>query len=124
MRVVEAGALLVLLLAAAAAVDVGGVAWGGFDSRLTTSDDAFDVDLAGIWHVRNRNGSVSLNGTVPGQIHTDLMAAGILGVRLNARNIYCIIFSSVFWSLRASQGSERGARLSGRVMRQSVWKPL
>ena len=29
--------------------------------------------------MKNGNGSISINGRVPGEIHTDLMRAGILG---------------------------------------------
>ena len=37
------------------------------------------LNLNGPWSVKNLNGSVSVVGNVPGEIHTDLMRAGILG---------------------------------------------
>ena len=37
------------------------------------------VDLNGAWDVRNSNGTISIVGNVPGEVHTDLMRAGILG---------------------------------------------
>jgi beta-mannosidase len=37
------------------------------------------LDLDGRWQANNANGSISIGATVPGQIHTDLMAAGKIG---------------------------------------------
>ena len=38
-----------------------------------------EIDLTGTWKVNNQNGSIGLDGTVPGQIHTDLMKANLIG---------------------------------------------
>ena len=37
------------------------------------------LDLGGLWGLRNDNGSIRLNATVPGMVHTDLLAAGVIG---------------------------------------------
>ena len=42
-------------------------------------EDAVFVDLTGEWQIKNGNGSLNLKGTVPGNIHTDLLRAGIIG---------------------------------------------
>ncbi len=37
------------------------------------------IDLTGPWMAKNANGSVSVEGQVPGSIHVDLQRAGIIG---------------------------------------------
>lgn len=37
------------------------------------------LSLNGVWQVKNANGSIAIDGNVPGEVHTDLMRAGILG---------------------------------------------
>ena len=54
----------VLALVAAAAV-VGGVA-------------AWEMDLGGEWRLANSAGNVTGSGTVPGTVHTDLLALGVI----------------------------------------------
>lgn len=39
---------------------------------------SMQVDLTGAWRAQSSNGSVVVNATVPGVIHTDLLAAGII----------------------------------------------
>ena len=39
----------------------------------------YRLNLNGPWNVKNLNGSISIEGNVPGEVHTDLMRVGILG---------------------------------------------
>ncbi|CAH1246435.1 MANBA [Branchiostoma lanceolatum] len=41
--------------------------------------DVGTIDLNGVWLASNGGGDINVNGTVPGCIHTDLMAAGKIG---------------------------------------------
>eukprot|EP01114_Cavostelium_apophysatum_P010650 TRINITY_DN2464_c0_g1_i1.p1 TRINITY_DN2464_c0_g1~~TRINITY_DN2464_c0_g1_i1.p1 ORF type:complete len:818 (+),score=180.58 TRINITY_DN2464_c0_g1_i1:25-2478(+) len=49
-----------------------------YDSRLSEADDYFTLNLNGTWKLTNSNGSVSLDGEVPGNVHTDLIRAGLI----------------------------------------------
>ena len=62
-----AGRALGQLVLCASAILVGASA---LESQLDLGGDA--------WHVRSSNGSVAANATVPGVVHTDLLAAGLI----------------------------------------------
>jgi hypothetical protein len=51
-----------------------------YDPRLSFVDEMFTVDLGGKWNLTNENGSIVTVGTVPGNVHTDLLAAGLISV--------------------------------------------
>ena len=55
-----------------------------------------------MWQVKNANGSIAIDGIVPGEVHTDLMRAGILGdpyYRFNdfASFLFRFVISSYEW---------------------------
>lgn len=47
-------------------------------SLLQVQSQPYTFDLGGVWSLRNANNSVVLNATVPGMVHTDLLAASLI----------------------------------------------
>jgi hypothetical protein len=60
--------------------------WACGQAALEVVGDCGLVDLRGAWQATNANGSVVVPATVPGQIHLDLLRAGIIKARKRKKN--------------------------------------
>ena len=56
------------------------------------------LSLNGAWEVTNANGSIVIQGNVPGEVHTDLMRAGMLGDPHYRYNDFVFALGCVFIS--------------------------
>ena len=57
------------------------------------------IKLNGAWNVKNLNGSIAIQGNVPGEIHTDVMRVGILSDPYYRYNDFESYFFLVFYSI-------------------------
>jgi len=82
---------------------------------ITRKQVAVNLDLGGTWAVTNTVGNVSINGIVPGEIHGDLMASGVIGdayYRYNDIEYRWVLFQDWIYS--------RNFEVSNELLQQQV----
>jgi len=96
-------------------IEMKGEKRSNIDRLITRKQVAVNLDLGGTWAVTNTVGNVSINGIVPGEIHGDLMASGVIGdayYRYNDIEYRWVLFQDWIYS--------RNFEVSNELLQQQV----